>query len=262
MSQEPKLNPPASTASRFKTVVAWVCGPIVLVELIALAIVTVWAAGILSKQKSSGPTYVSMARLMVGGGQANPKLANGEPMTVNYIGTLIELIQSNEVQKRALARVHAWHPDLEPQQFKIEAAEVGNTSIIMLRSTATNPAFAQVILDAVMDEFIAMQKINSGSGEATMIVIQDELVKLEKDMPLAEQRIKAAEQGGANPEQLIEPKARLQRMKMQCDRLMATLRNLDHDRPKGGAVFSILERASPAAVVVPTHPIFNHFKWQ
>ena len=133
----------------------------------------------------------------------------------------------------------------------------------MLRSSAANPAFAQAILDAVMDEFIATHKeMNRGSGEAAMIAVQDELVRIEKECLVEEQRIKVAEQGGANPEQLIEPKARLQQMKMQHDRLMATLRNLDNDRPKGGAVFSILERASPAAVVVPTHPIFKLFKWQ
>ena len=260
MMDDPNPNPSAPKSSRFKTVVAWVCGPIVLVELIALVAVMIWAMRVASDAKSSGPTWVSMSRLLAGGAEMNPKMANGEPIPDTFIATNVELIQSSSVLRGAEMRVHELHPDLKRQPCRLTAGRVPGASIIVLQARGSEPAYVQAFLDAVMDEFIAKRKeMRMGSGEGAMIAIQDELVRLEKEMPHAEQRVKAAEQSGASPETLIESKARLHNMKMHYERLIDTLRKLDV-RHSDGDSFAIIERASRPALMVPQFSIFNLFK--
>ena len=258
MSDQNPPSPPVRVPGRFKTVVAWVCGPIVLIELIALAAVMIWAASITHNAQSS-KTYISMARLLVGGMEVNPKLGNGEPIPDSFYGTCAELIMSASVLQNAQMRVHSLHPDMAPHRVKIEAGRLPGTRILILRMDSEDPAYAQAMLDAAMDEFMAMRReLRSNGQEGAVIAIQDELVRLEKTMPLAEQKIKAAEQSGASPEQLIEPKAALQKMKMNYERLIENLRKMD-TRRADGEVFIILERASPAVRIVPSFSFSNLF---
>ena len=164
------------------------------------------------------------------------------------------------VQTGASHRVHALHPDLEPFHVKIEGGRLPDTRILVVIAKCEDPAYAQAFVDALIDEFMAMRReLRSNGQEGALIAIQDELVRLEKTMPLAEQKIKAAEQGGTSPEQLIEQKAGLQQMKMAYERLIGKLRSLDSSRA-GGEVFAILEHASPAVRIVPNFPFSNLFK--
>ena len=260
MSNEPYRPSPSPKSGRFKTFVAWTCGPIVLLELIALSAVMIWAMRVASDEKSSGPAWVSMGRLLVGGGEVNPKLENGEPIPDSFFGTSVELMQSSDVLRGAQTRMHALHPDLKPQFCRFEAARVPGTDIITVRTTGDEPAYVVAFADAVMDEFISKRKeLRMGRGEAAMIPIQDELISLEKEMSLAEQRIKAAEQSGASPDTLIESKAKLQQMKMGYDRLIINLRQMDVRRSDGDSI-AILEHASRPILVKPQVSIFSIFK--
>lgn len=260
MSDQNPPSPPVRAPGRFKTVVAWVCGPIVLVQLIALIFGAAYFYGSGLNAKDGKRTYISMARLLVGGMEVNPKLGNGEPIPDSFYGTCAELIMSATVLQSAQMRVHSLHPDLAPHRVKIEAGRLPGTRILVLRMDSEDPAYAQAMLDAVMDEFMAMRReLRSNGQEGAVITIQDELVRLEKTMPLAEQKIKAAELSGASPEQLIEPKAALQRMKMSYERLIENLRRMDIPRADS-EVFAILEHASPAVRIVPSFSFSNLFK--
>lgn len=260
MANDSQSAPIPAKSGRFKTIVAWVCGPIVLVQLIALIFGAAYFYGSGLDAKDGKKTYVSMARILVGGAEANPKLENGEPIPDSFYGTNIELLMSAEVLKGAEMRVHALHPDLPPRYIKIDAGRLPNTRIIVARATCEDPAYTQAFLDAVMDEFIAKRKeLQFASQQGQVFAIQDELVRLEKEMPLSEQKIKAAELAGATPEQLIEKKAGLQQMKMSYDRLIGMLRSMDN-RSKGGVVFTILEHASLAVRIVPAFSFSHLFK--
>lgn len=204
--------------------------------------------------------FISMAKLLVGGADVNPKLENGEPIPDTFYATNIELIRSADLLKRALVRLHALHPELAPTPCAVEAARLPGTHIIVLRATAPIATFAQRYLDAVVDEFIAARaELRAGGNEARIINLLDEIEKMEKEIPLAEQRIKAAEQSAAKVEELIEPKAKLQQMKMVYERHTVTLRGLEKPN-KSGEIFSILERATPATAVKPDVSVPNLFK--
>ena len=80
------------------------------------------------------PAYLSVGRMMVSG---QIRLSEGgagySEELVNFFGTQVELMQSTEVRKRALARVQALHPEFVPDQVKLEVGQVPRASIFIMR---------------------------------------------------------------------------------------------------------------------------------
>lgn len=260
MSDQNPPIPPARSSGRFKTVVAWVCGPIVLLQLIVLILSVAYFFGAGLHWKNSKPTFVSMGRLLVGGGEVNPKLEKGEPIPDSFYATNLELIMSSTVVKGAQMRVHALHPDLAPQYCTIDAGRLPNTSILVVKGTCENPAYVQAMVDAVMDEFLALRKqMTAGSPEDMMMAVQDELVRLEKEMRLTEEKQKAAKQSGADAEELDRLKSSADRLRRNYDRLVDSLRELDR-KPKTGRLFTVLENASRAIGMAPRFSFSDLFK--
>jgi hypothetical protein len=194
--------------------------------------------------------YVSTAKLLVGGLEVNPKLKNGEPIPESFYGTCVELLQTSSILNAAQARVRALHPDLPPQPCKLEAARLPGTRIIILRTSAPERAYAQIYLDCVMDEFLAKRKEMHRGGQDTLFAVMDEIVR---EISRAEKRIKAAEQNGTKPDQLVEAKAKVQQDWMFHKRLVATAQKLeDQERVgSGGEVLSVIERATPPVAIQP-----------
>lgn len=259
MSTESAPAPVPAKSGRFKTIVAWVCGPIVLIELIATAAIMIWAVSVTHSAQSS-KTYVSMGRMLVGGLDVNPKLENGEPVPDSFYGTCTELLMSGRIRNGAQLRLHSLHPDMAPHMVKIEAARMPGTRILILRATCEEPAYARAMLDALMDEFIATQKEMTGpTSEDKVIAIQDELVRLEKDLHHTEENQKAAKQSGASAEELDKLKSERERTERIYDKLVETMREMAH-QPKVTDLISIIERASPAVLVIPRFSLSNLFK--
>jgi len=131
------------------------------------------------------PSFASSGRMMVAG---QIRLAEGGTASyneefVNFFGTQLELMQSGEVRKRAEARALALHPELKPEPINLIVGQLPRTSIFIIRTTGTNPAYAQAYLDACMDEYISTKKeMRSQKSDTTTAAIQDELVRLEKEM--------------------------------------------------------------------------------
>ena len=269
---EPNPHPAAPKSGRFKTFVAWVCGPIVLLELIALAVVAVWAVQFRSKTNSSEPAYVSTARLLVGGTDVGAQIPD------EFFGTNIELIQSAEVLKRAGLRVKALHSEIEmqPQPCKVEAGRIPGTRIIFVRGAAAESKYAQAYVDAVVDEFIAVRReMKSDATLRASIVIQDWLVRLEKDMVMERDEMREfSTKRDHLPEaeratmDMVEDWKRItekfERTKTVYDDLMRKLRKLDVDKNMNADVITLLERASrdsasPGIVVGPPPSIFDRY---
>ena len=130
------------------------------------------------------PAFRSLGRMMVSGQMrlGDSAAAYSEEL-MNFFGTQIEMMTSAEVQKRAHARVRALHPDLETEKVELTVGQLPKASIFMLRSVGKTPAYVQAFLDACMDEYIATKKeMRADSSISATVVIQDTLVKLEKDM--------------------------------------------------------------------------------
>ena len=130
------------------------------------------------------PAFVSSGRLMVTGQlRIGDSAAAYSEELVNFFGTQIELMQSAEVLKGAEARVHALHPDLPPEQVKLVVGQLPKAAIFVMQVFGKSPAYSQAYVDACMDEYIAKKKeMRSNSREGAIVALQDELVRLEKDM--------------------------------------------------------------------------------
>ncbi len=152
------------------------------VILLLVSIGVFAGAWIIMQQPES---YKSEARMMVSGqtriGSESTGVYNEELM--NFFGTQIELMRSRDVAKGAAARVTALHPDLPTEEVQLEVGQLPRAAIFMMRVIAKTPAYAQAYLDACMDEYVAKKKdMRDQSREGLVIQLQDELVRLEKDM--------------------------------------------------------------------------------
>lgn len=129
------------------------------------------------------PAYLSVGRLMVSGQIRLTEGAAYSEELVNFFGTQVELMQSGEVRERAGARVRALHPELSREEVKLSVGQVPRASIFVMSTVGESPLYTQAYLDACMAEYIAAKKeMRSQKSESTTVAIQDELVRLEKEM--------------------------------------------------------------------------------
>ena len=251
----PDLNCPsgASKSGRFRTFVAWVCGPILLLEIIAVAI-------ILMVPGCSAKTYLSVAKLRFRGWnpELNTKLKSGDLDLIRFLETQMYLIQTGELWRRALVRVVASHPDWDHHASRIEANMVRNNDmpVIVIRSTGANPAFAQGILDAVVDEYFNMRIEMSRSNTITPSELRNELRNLEEVLHWIKRERSYEEQAGRDQTRLEDF---LARATCRFDELKVTLREVESSIALKEP-FTILQHASPAIEVKSTFFIWNIFK--
>ncbi len=129
------------------------------------------------------PAYRSEGQLMVSGQLRLTEGAAYSEELVNFFGTQVALMQSAEVQVRAKARVAALHPELRHEKVKLEVGQLPRASIFIMRTEGESPLYTQAYLDACMAEYVATKKeMRSQKSESTTVAIQDELVRLEKEM--------------------------------------------------------------------------------
>ncbi len=163
----------------------------VLVLLVSLGLcIGAWTA------MQQPPAFMSTGRMMVAG-----QLRLGENAgayseeLMNFFGTQIELMQSDEVKKGAHARVQALHPDLPREEVKVVVGQVAKAAIFQINVYAQSPTYATAYVDALMDEYMAKKKeLRQNSGESAAVAIQDELVRLEKDMKAEEEEMHGFQQ--------------------------------------------------------------------
>ncbi len=136
------------------------------------------------------PSYLSGARMMVSGKINLPEGAIYSEELSNFFGTQMELMQSGEVQTRALARVQALRPDLTPVEVKVSVGQQPKTSIFALTAVASDPVFAREYLNACMDEYIAAKRtMRSENAESTVTALTSELASVEKDLRMAREQL-------------------------------------------------------------------------
>ena len=137
------------------------------------------------------PAYVSSGQLMVKGQLriGDSAVAYSEEL-VNFFGTQIVLMESDEVKTGARARVHSLHPDLPPEEVKLVVGQLPKAAIFVMQVYGKSPAYSQAYVDACMDEYMAKKKeMRASTQEGTIVAIQDELVRLEKDMQKEEEEM-------------------------------------------------------------------------
>lgn len=138
---------------------------------------------------SKKPTlYQSVGRMMVSGRLDNIQggTSYNEDL-MNFYGTQIELMISDEVVSRARKRLQLEFPDLQGSA-SISASQIPRTATFKLTGVGSEPDYTQRFVNAVMDEFIAYKRdIRQEQTDMTMVQISEELARLRTELDTEEQ---------------------------------------------------------------------------
>ena len=189
--------------------------------------------------------FVSTGKLLVPGAGFGPKPEIGEPVPDSFYGTLCEIAMGARIQDGAASRTHALHPDLTQHAVKIKAERTPNTSIVVVSVTSQDGTYAQAMTDSVMDElFATWAEIKSDRYDAQAVSIQDEMVRVEKNMQHAEEELQEAERAKAEPSDLDKVKAKLKRVNNRYEALLSMMCAVEDARILSPKTFMVIEHAS------------------
>lgn len=249
MSHETNSSPSVKKTGRFKTVVAWICGPIVLLQLIAL----LWVAWFGAKSHSPEKRYVSTARLLAGGANADA------PISDEFFATNAEFILSGQVRAQAQKRLEVLHPEVRPQPCQLEASRLPGTRIVAVRAVSPDLTYAQYFLDAAMEEFVRFRReLKNEAADTALTIYTDEALRLGRDLDTGYEEIRTLERRDAGAE-LDRLKEKVQRVKTAHEELLGRLRKTELER-LGVDFVTILEYASTPVLTKPTFSLLNVFK--
>lgn len=100
--------------------------------------------------------FRSLAKLVV---EAAPSYKGSTREELNdFYGTVIETAESADMNRRALERVRALHPELEECDVRIRATRSKDSGIISLLAVGSEPRYTKIFLDALLDEFLAFRQ--------------------------------------------------------------------------------------------------------
>jgi succinoglycan biosynthesis transport protein ExoP len=197
---EPSETPIGAEASKLASGVKWS----VLIYRVKYLLARYWwiiagamiiGAGIQGYRYSkASPEYISSSRMMVNGqlnlGTANQSGAYSEEL-MNFFGTQVVLMKAPDTVTEARARVRALHSEVAADpSASVDALQVPKTSIFELHVTSTNPEYAPLLLDAVMDSYLTSKK---GRQEQTtngaVSAITAEIAQLDAEIKTDEQQL-------------------------------------------------------------------------
>ena len=132
--------------------------------------------------------FVSTGRMMVSGRINIQEGAVYTEELANFFGTQIEIMKSSEVRNRALQRLAAMEPQLQPVPAVLSVSQLPQTSIFVLSCTGDEPLYVQKLLDAVIAEYTATKKeMRSTKSENTQTAIMEEISRVERELKQAEE---------------------------------------------------------------------------
>jgi succinoglycan biosynthesis transport protein ExoP len=133
----------------------------------------------------SPPAFESESQMAVPGQLSLDQggAAYNEDRSDNFNGTQKELMKSDQVQRRAAARVVALHPEMAGIGADFTVTVKPNTEIFDLTATSPSAVYSQAFLDAAMDEYLNLKKEQRyATSDTTAGAITEEMKKLDKEM--------------------------------------------------------------------------------
>ena len=139
----------------------------------------------------SVPHYISGARMMVSGRVNLPQgeLYSESVELANFYGTQVALMRSPQIINQAIDRVTSLHPEIPVDpEAEVDAFLELRTSIFDLKVTSTNPDYAKVLLDAIMDSYLASKREwKAQTTDEAVSAITEEISRLDAEIRSDEQ---------------------------------------------------------------------------
>ncbi|HEY0257972.1 MAG TPA: polysaccharide biosynthesis tyrosine autokinase, partial [Candidatus Methylacidiphilales bacterium] len=133
--------------------------------------------------------YYSSARMIMSGRLALPQNDVYSEEAENFYGTQVALMRSQATVNRASEQVTTSHPEIVADEGATVEAEVEpRTSIFNLKVTSIDADYSKLLLDAIMDTYLADKKDrkNQTTDEAVS-AITEEISGLDKEIQVDEQ---------------------------------------------------------------------------
>jgi succinoglycan biosynthesis transport protein ExoP len=133
------------------------------------------------------PSFQSISKMMLAGKLNISQSAVYSEDSVNFYGTQIQLMQSQEVRHSAEQLVRSTHPEMQPVQVEITVMQKPRTSIFDLIAIGSTPDYTQAYLNAVMQKYLDFKKgMRENQGSTVTTAITEQLIQVEKDLRSAE----------------------------------------------------------------------------
>jgi capsular exopolysaccharide synthesis family protein len=137
------------------------------------------------------PRYISAARMMQSGHLSLPQGAVYSEELDNFYGTQVALMKSRDTIAQAVTRVSTIHPEITVDPgATVDAQLQPRTSIFDLTVESSNREYAKVLLDAVMDTYLASKRgrMNQTADDAVS-AITEEVSNLDTEIRNDEQQL-------------------------------------------------------------------------
>src|SRR5881394_3490699 len=133
------------------------------------------------------PSFQSISKMMLAGKLNISQGAVYSEDSVNFYGTQIQLMQSQEVRHSAEQLVRSTHPEMQPVQVEITVMQKPRTSIFDLIAIGSVPDYTQAYLNAVMQKYLDFKKgMRQNQGSTVTTAITENVIQVEKDLRAAE----------------------------------------------------------------------------
>ena len=133
------------------------------------------------------PSFESRSKMMLAGKLNISQSAVYSEDSVNFYGTQIQLMQSQEVRRSAEQLVRSTHPEMQPVVVEISVVQRPRTSIFDLAAVGSTPDYTQAYLNAVMQKYLDFKKgMRENQGSTVTTAITEQLIQVEKDLRAAE----------------------------------------------------------------------------
>ncbi len=103
-----------------------------------------------------------------------------EPMMLQeFYGTQIELLESTELQRRALERIRSLHPEIKEVPVDIRVTQTKGSSILNIGAVGGERVYTRHYLEALLDEYMAFRQemINKSIGSTVNKLIEEVLTR-------------------------------------------------------------------------------------
>ena len=133
------------------------------------------------------PAFLSASKMILAGKlNISQNIAYSED-SINFYGTQIQLMQSQEVRRSAEALVRATHPQLPPSPVDITVVQKPRTSVFDLQAIGRSAEYTQAFLNALMQKYLDFKKgMREDQGHNVSTAITEQLIQVEKDLRNAE----------------------------------------------------------------------------
>lgn len=133
------------------------------------------------------PSYVSSGRIVVSGRVNLPEGNVYSEEVSNFLGTQMAILESEVLVARAAQQTRLEHPDLSGSA-SVGASLIRGTSIIVISATSSDREYAPVMLDAVLDQYIASRRDQRQESTSNAIrQLRDEIPRIERQLAAQEE---------------------------------------------------------------------------